>query len=421
MYRPILFLLLVGWLLLPTAQASETRSSSLYSQAEESIYQIQVINRQTGNKSTIGSGFVVERDDVLATNYHVISEFVNDPASFRLEYFSTSGQTGELELLDVDVLHDLAVLKAPQTLGTPLETDTVPEKGAELFSLGNPLDLGFSIVRGINNGILNHSEDNNIHFSGNLNPGMSGGPALNDDGKVIGINVATAGNDVSFLVSAQYLDLLLERIRLRGYKPPIDLHGSITTQLSQKSVEILERLAQNEWNMIRIGHFEVPAEMGLSISCWDNSDSEPEERGLLSIYAAQCSNDFRIYLNKKLSVGSLQYQYTWYEGRNMTSPRFYRNYENQNNSGLNVHSDKRNVSAFDCRTQFVDVSSKDFKMTVCKRDYRRYRGLSDVLVTGAMVGEKNRGMLFDIYMPGTDFNSTLQLLKRMLGSFQWRN
>lgn len=418
MFRLVFFLIISFGGLFALPVHSATVSSSLYAAAEQSIYQIQVVNRKTSNKSTIGSGFLIEREDILATNYHVVSDYVNDPGNFRLEYLSTSGATGELELLGVDVLHDLAVLKANVGLGKPLETDIVPAKGAGLYSLGNPLDLGFSIVTGTNNGILSNSEENNIHFSGSLNPGMSGGPTLNEAGKVIGINVATAGDDVSFLVSAQYLDILLERIKLRSFKASDDFRNDITNQLSTKSIEMLGGLLDNEWEGIVIGRYVVPAEMGDSVTCWDGSD-EPEDRGLVAVTAANCSNDLKIYLNKKLSVGSVQYQYAWYETEKMIPPRFYRNYELNNNAGLRIRSDDNSVTAFSCKTRFVDISSKDFKMTVCRRDYRQYRGLSDVLVTGAMVGEQKRGMLFDLYMSGSDFSSAIRLLERMLGSFKW--
>ena len=419
MYRLISILVLVAGLLVPVAHAI-TRSTSLYSEAELSIYQIQVLNRKTGNKSTIGSAFLIERGDILATNYHVVSDYVNDPAGFRLEYISTSDESGTLELLGVDVLHDLAVLKADEILGKPFETADVPEKGAELYSLGNPLDLGFSIVTGTNNGLLTNTDDSNILFSGNLNSGMSGGPTLNEFGAVIGINVATAGNDVSFLVPVQYLNILLEKIKLRSFNPSDDLHGDITNQLSSSSIEMMARLLENEWDTLNIGQFEVPAEMGRSVSCWDSS-AEPEERGLMTVSAAQCSNDLQIYLNKRVSVGGMQYQYNWYESDEMIPPRFYRSYERMNNSGLQASGDKKSVTDFACRTRFVLVAEKDFKMTVCRRDYRRYNGLSDVLVTGAMVSEKTSGLLFDLYMPGSDFNSAILLLKRMLESFQWRS
>ena len=163
-----LFLLLFSVLLSTHAQA-EIGASNIYTTVEKSVYQIRVINKQTGDKSSIGSGFVISKDNILATNYHVVSEYVNDPDLFRLEYLATNGKKGPLELIDFDVVHDLAVIKSKEPMGAPLAVAPLPPKGATLFSLGNPMDLGFTIVKGSNNGILTKAEDGNILFSGSLN------------------------------------------------------------------------------------------------------------------------------------------------------------------------------------------------------------------------------------------------------------
>jgi len=196
------------------ASWANTDTSSIYEEVESSVYQVRVINIETGKKVAIGSAFVVRRTDILATNYHVVSEYVNDPDVFRLEYLSTDGKSGPLELLDLDVIHDLAVVRSNKPMGNPLAIAKVPDKGVRLFSLGNPLDLGFSIVTGTNNGILEQDEDGNIFFSGSLNKGMSGGPTLDESGKVVGINVATRGNSLGFLVPSKYLSIILQRLDL---------------------------------------------------------------------------------------------------------------------------------------------------------------------------------------------------------------
>ena len=49
-------------------------------------------------------------------------------------------------------------------------------KGERIYAMGNPLDLGFTIVEGTYNGLVDKSYDERIHFSGAINPGMSGGP-----------------------------------------------------------------------------------------------------------------------------------------------------------------------------------------------------------------------------------------------------
>ena len=54
-------------------------------------------------------------------------------------------------------------------------------------------------------------EASSILFSGSLDSGRSGGPTFNERGELIGINVATARNDISFIVPSKYLNDLLER------------------------------------------------------------------------------------------------------------------------------------------------------------------------------------------------------------------
>lgn len=413
----LLLILVVGQ---PVSIQAVDRSSSLYAEVQQSIYQVRIINRKTGHKRTIGSGFVIERPHLLATNYHVVSAYTNDRDTYSIEYLATNGSVGTLKLLDVDVLHDLAVLAADKDLGKPLQTAELPAKGATLYAFGNPLGLGFSVVTGTNNGLLTESEDKNILFSGNLNSGMSGGPALNEEGAVVGVNVATAGNAVSFLVATKYLNMLLEKIKVHQFEPGKNLHESIVEQLKASSSEMLNRLQTNPWMLVSVGNFQVPSRIDKSINCWDGSDSD-EERGLVTVISVNCSNEREIYLDEKLSVGNVQYQYTWYEGEKMISPRFYRMYEVQNSDEASNNATKENVTDFKCETNFVQIAKQSFKMSVCRRDYLRYSGLSDVLVTGAMVSQKQQGFLFELFVTGVDFKESMQLVKQVFENFKWKS
>ena len=96
--------------------------------------------------------------------------------------------------------------------------------------MGNPLDLGMTILPGTYNGIAGGSFYDRIHFSGSINPGMSGGPVINRNGQVVGINVATAGNQVSFLVPVhKVMDLLAEAPEDPG--SPEHLNAMVASQL----------------------------------------------------------------------------------------------------------------------------------------------------------------------------------------------
>ena len=405
-------------LLLPIAVA-ENNSVNIYSDVEKSVYQIRVLNKQTRKKSVIGSGFIVGRPDILATNYHVVSSYVTEPETYDLEYFSTSGETGSLELLDLDVVHDLAVVKAKKPLGKPLEITSIPNKGANLYSLGNPMDLGFSIVEGTNNGLMKYSEDKNILFSGSLNPGMSGGPTLDEAGKVIGINVATSGNEISFLVPAEHLSTILGRLKLRNFLAEDNFFTLSSDQLLQDNKLFLERIMKEDWSHEKIGKFEVPSGLSRSVRCWDSSRT-PDKEDLFRSFFTRCSNERSIYLDSGLEVGSLDYEYQWIESSELHPARLYKRYEYLNSSVLASNADQDDVTNFSCNTRFVKVDSQEFKTTVCRRDYLNYTGLSDVLITMAMVGHKSKGFIYNLDMIGTDYDAAIRLFKKMLGEFKWK-
>ncbi len=413
------FLLFVAlWVAAPVW--AENMSSSIYSEVEQSVYQVRVINQQTGKKNAIGSAFVVMDPTIIATNYHVVSTYINNPeGDFELDYLSTSGETGRLELLAVDVIHDLAVLKATSLLGPPLPIAKIPPKGARLYSLGNPMDKGFSIVEGTNNGVMKASDDNNILFSGSLNPGMSGGPTLDDSKEVVGVNVATSGNGLSYLVPAEYLAIMLERLKTNGFRADEDIFQSISEQLLSHADKYMQRLQGMDWTSQRIGNFMVPMDISGATRCWDNSD-KPSPDALMHSYFTQCSNESSIYLDEELEVGTLAYEYLWLDGTGMMPARFYRQYEAMNSSVSASGAGKQDVSNFACFTDFTVVSGQEFKLTVCRRDYLNYTGLSDLLVTAALVGHEQQGMLFNLDMTGTTFASGMALTRHMLEAFKWQ-
>ena len=123
---------------------------------------------------------------------------------------STWIRTGSVavKLLAVDALHDLAVVQVGrQGKGYFNIPDALPTltQGQYLYSLGNPLDLGFAISEGSYNGVIGRGFYDQLMFTGPINAGMSGGPNVTEDGRVAGVNVSKRldGELVSFLVPVQ--------------------------------------------------------------------------------------------------------------------------------------------------------------------------------------------------------------------------
>ena len=100
--------LFAAWIFLAAVfatPASALDSKEIYQQNEDRVFQVRVLNRETGKKSSIGSGFIVGDGRQLATNYHVISQIVLEPELFYISYISNDG-TDDTTLITLSVMKD---------------------------------------------------------------------------------------------------------------------------------------------------------------------------------------------------------------------------------------------------------------------------------------------------------------------------
>ncbi|MCC6202898.1 MAG: trypsin-like peptidase domain-containing protein [Gammaproteobacteria bacterium] len=418
-WSTLLALLLLGGMPRPSAAADDV-ARALYDAHKQSVYRVEVITPGTDKKNSLGTGFVIGRDDLLASNFHVVADAVHTPEVYRLEWQSVTGERGPLKVIAVDVVHDLALLQAERPLGVPHRIGTLPDKGTALYSLGHPLGLDLAIVPGSANGLLEKALYDKIHFTGNINPGMSGGPSLDAEGRVVGVNVATAGEAVGFLVPAQYLQALVERVAARGFEPAADLTAEIGGQLLANQHELLAEFTRGVWPTQQLGRFQVPGEISPRIDCWGETDLATEKKPYVEI-ETNCSGQDEVYVSKRLSAGSISYQFFWFESDTLTPRAFYRLYQQRHNSRFLSRADETDVGNFTCSVRFVTVSGQSFKANVCARPYKRYPGLVDFMVLLAMTGHEREGMLFTLDLSSVTLDNGMQLLQALLERFTWQN
>ena len=410
-------LLLAGFAARPVAALD---SKTVFQKHEERVFQIRVLNRETGKKTSIGSGFLTGDGSLIATNYHVVGKVILEPEDFYITYLDKNGQGGELKLLALDVARDLALLGADEALGKPVATSPLPPRGAPIFAMGNPLDLGLSIAVGTNGGILDQTDDSRILFSGSLNPGMSGGPTFNEQGELIGINVATARNDISFIVPSRFLEALLAEARDNRYEDASDLREEVARQVLDYENGYIEQLLAAEWPELEMRRFSLPGVISPTVRCWDNS----ARLGAIARYRRlqiRCTNQNHVYLDEDNNfIGRLVYEYYWLESDELNRFQFYNLYENLNKDQIDSKTSRDLVSNFNCQTWFVEIAAQEFKSNLCRREYVEYPGMSDVLFTAAMIGHSRQGFFITLSMTGVDFQSTLPLIRKFLERVRWR-
>ena len=152
-----------------------------------------------------GTGFVITSDGYVVTNSHVINN-VKIAGTITLRFYNDLTYNAKIVAYDDD--SDLALLKiVPKKgeVGLPAPFPFVswgkrPELGENTIAIGSPLNLSFSITRGIVSSIDRFipnlpSYVPFIQTDASINPGNSGGPLFNEDGEVIGINTLIISNN----------------------------------------------------------------------------------------------------------------------------------------------------------------------------------------------------------------------------------
>lgn len=400
------------------AHRHPSAAHELFSEYQRCVFQIRVIDNSSGKKSAIGSGFSISGDGLFATNYHVVADVVTEPKRYRLEYVAYDGKTGPLRIRDIDVIHDLAVVAVDSCRFPYLRLGQKRfQKGSRIFSIGNPLDLGMTIIEGTYSGLIEGSLYEKIHFSGSLNPGMSGGPALDASGEVIGINVSTAGQEVSFLVPSAYLKALLDTVRRRT--DTVQFTKRIENELYENQEKYMKRLLGTDWKHDTLGRCLVAREMGDVFKCWGETEHDTDV--LYTVSYVNCANNDNIYLSPELKTGTIEFNYRWYETSLLGQERFYRVLQRHfaNVSVPNYGADN-DLEEPESTTRFVSISGVSWKSTVCSWRYIKYPRLHDVVLKMALVDFPSQSMLIECTLLGVSRENALAFFKKFMGALQCR-
>jgi S1-C subfamily serine protease len=189
---------------------------------------------QTQGSQALGTGFVVDKSGYILTNAHVVDESGQRASSVTVVFNKGGSETQRVvgQLVGVDVGSDVAVIKVdpgkvdlnPLPLGN---SDTIVV-GESVVAIGNPLGYDFSITSGIVSATGRSLQapngqtiPNGIQTDAAINQGNSGGPLIDSQGKVIGINEQIAsqggGNEgLGFAVPINTAVRSLEQLKANG-------------------------------------------------------------------------------------------------------------------------------------------------------------------------------------------------------------
>jgi len=386
------------------------------------VVKLQLVEASSGARSVTGTGFYVSPRGHLMTNYHVISELVHEPARYRAEMLREGAPPLPVRVIAIDVVRDLAVVATDSAAPSwfALDSGAAPAQGQRLYSLGHPGDLGIAIVEGTYNGRLPHTLYPRIHFTGSLNPGMSGGPTLTLAGRVVGVNVATAGNQQSFLVPVDGAAALLTRA-LAAELPVDSLLADAGRQLLAYQDMYLGRLFVDSIQTVALGPWRAPTQPADFFNCWGDADRN-EERPYEYIHHS-CATDEDVFLSADQSSGVAQIEHTLITTDELNRFQFHALYTREftglgRDWELDANGDDE-VTGYRCHTGNVRTAGVTAKAVFCARRYKRLAGLYDVVFRTAVIGRTHQGLLSTLALSGVSWENAQSIVRRFSGALAW--
>jgi len=238
------------------------------------------ININTGVKSqkieTVqrgsGTGFLISADGLILTNRHVVTAGNEDTAEYKVSL--NTGKQYYAQLIGKDPINDLAVLKIfdKDLPYVDLGDSDKLQIGSTVIAIGNTLGryqnsatkgivsgLGRSIEASDQSGNINETLDNVIQTDAEINLGNSGGPLIDLEGNVIGVNVAIdqAGSSIGFAIPVNDARPVIKSVREIGriVRPRLGIrYHMLTPELAERL-----KLAKNTGAWISINDDGTPS------------------------------------------------------------------------------------------------------------------------------------------------------------------
>ncbi|MFT4180848.1 MAG: DegQ family serine endoprotease [Rhizobium sp.] len=220
-------------------------------------------HRDSQRAMALGSGFIISPDGVIVTNNHVIQNATD------IKVTLDDGTELPAKLLGADAKSDLAVLKikAPKPLATIAWGDSDKLKlGDQILAIGNPFGIGTTVTAGIvsarGRDLHSGPYDDFIQIDAPINHGNSGGPLVDREGNVVGINTAIYSPNggsvgVGFAIPSDQAKEIVAKLEKNG---SID-HGYLGVAIQPVTADVANAmgLAQPQGALVANVNDDTPA------------------------------------------------------------------------------------------------------------------------------------------------------------------
>lgn len=403
------------------AEPVSALGKSVLDKVKPSVVQIKSFFGDNTEKNSHGSGFVVGAAGLAITNYHVVSDVVMFPDKYRLEYKTTDDKKGKVKVLAIDVLHDVSLVQLIGHEPPALQLMTqIPAKGERAYSVGFPLDVGLTITEGVSNGLVEDAFDERLHYAGAINGGMSGGPALDANARVIGINVSAYmfSQNVSFFVPARHAHALLSKAALE----PLNLKQArkeVAAQLLVHADELLNKLPK-EIPTQQLNGMLLPNKLAPFFDC--GGGGNPESDSPVQTQSSRCNAKAGLYVSNAVQTGDIHFRHQLMSTSKLDSYRFYKHVQSWRTrgigGGLMRGYGRQDYGPNVCKQRVITNNGIDMYATICSRAYRKFDKLFDVDLNVISSQQSKEAFTSTLSLTGVPFEPAMDLVERYLAAIK---
>ena len=221
---------------------------------------------------------------------------------------------------------------------------------------------------------------------------MSGGPAIDTQGRVVGVNVAKrlGAEQVSFLVPVEFVaDLIARNADAKPFKGAA--HAEVTRQLLVHQQSLTDRVLAGPPRTERYGSYRVTVPSDALARCWGNGRDRRSE-SLFDFERSQCRVDSDVFSGDG-EIGGFGLRYEAYDAPRLSPWQFAHTYgKSFANESISARS-TRIRTGYQCRDDFVQGPAQlTLRGVVCMAAYKKFTGLYDVSVLAISQDQANQGI-----------------------------
>jgi hypothetical protein len=337
----------------------------------------------------------------------------------RLLVLGSKGQRFNAKIIAIDVAADLAVIQSDLPLpGAVLKPHTAPlTKGQKLHAFGKSKGNDFKVSVGSFKKNIPDGTVTELIFTGQLEPGMSGGPVLDDQGRLVGVNQSITV-DFPFesrLVSAAGVLKILAKAAHSPYANADMAIADMVQQYRDMATFEVDAITKPNKPKVWLGPFGVLTTDNI---CDHQLFSLADER--FEIYRLKCQTFPGDARDGRMKLGAIEFRHYWMISpggsawRAAAASKYMMEYLRKV-----PEPESREQGAWNCQfTRHTNTNNLKIDVQTCSRPYLRIPGLLDYRVRAALEVTDHESMVSALEADGIDPQNMERLTLAWLNRFE---